>query len=470
MDYSKLTKSQLIAIIENYENESLEKSRDLFISNISHDVRTLLNAIYGNAQILQNDKTLIEIQQKSVKRIIDASSNMIDLINNIINISINNGNDKIVIYEFSLNELLKNIYSIFNTTTQLKDISLKLDVSFDENYIIKTDKSKLFYILLNLVGNALKYTNDGYITIRCKLSNNKKNILFEIIDTGIGIEPEMINEITKKYNRGNAKSQIEGYGLGLGIVIKNLNLLNSKLNIESKFKKGSTFSFEIENSKESITFESTKTDILHMQEIQTIEEPNDFKILVYVTNEDEISILSMYFNSRNIIFKLISTLEELKEELKLDIYSMVFLELSKLKKEDMNFLREYKQNYKNLPIVTLTSSVMSSELEIINSISTTYIVEPYSFLDIDQVLILFTNQVFNYKEEKKEIKTTKIIINNDIKNELIKESNLGNYKACSSLIERIEDLNIKTLLQTYLEEYDFDNIEMILNGAKDENI
>lgn len=470
MDYSELTKTQLIKIIENYENKNLEKSRDLFISNISHDVRTLLNAIYGNAQILQNDERLIEVQQKSVKRIIDASSNMIDLINNIINISINNGNDKVVIYEFNLNELLKNIYSIFNTTTQSKGISLKLDILLDDNYIIKTDKSKLFYILLNLVGNALKYTNNGHITIKCKLSNDNKNILFEIIDTGIGIEAEMISEITKKYNRGNATSEIEGYGLGLGIVVKNLNLLNSRLLIKSKFEKGSTFSFEIENSKKNITFESTKTDILHMKEIQTIQEPNDFKILVYVSNEDEISILSMYFDTRNIIFKLISTLEELKNELESNIYSMVFLELSKLQKKDMDFLREYKKKYKNIPIVTLTSSVMSSELEIINSISTTYIVEPYSFLDIDQVLILFSNQIFNYKEEKKKIKTSILIINSDIKNKLIKESNLGNYKSCNNLIEKIEDINTKTLLQTYLEEYDFDNIELILNEVKDENI
>ncbi len=470
MNYEKLEKSELIKIIQNYENKNLDKSRDLFISNISHDVRTLLNAIYGNAQILDNDNTLSEIQRKSVKRIIDASSNMIDLINNIINISINNGNDKVVVYEFNLNELLKNIYSIFNTITEAKGISLKLDVQLDNNYIIKTDKNKLFYILLNLVGNALKYTNDGKIIIRCKLSIDSKNILFEIIDTGVGIEAEMINEITKDYTRGNNTSRIQGYGLGLGIVLKNLSLLNSTLIIDSKINKGSKFSFEIEHSKKSIDFESTKNDILQMQEIKTILQPNNFKILVYVSNQDEISILSMYFSSRNIVFKIVSNLEELEEELNLDIYNMLFLDLNKLKKEDMEFLSNYKQKDKKLPIITLTSSVMSTELEIVNNISTTYIIEPYSFIDIDQSLILFSSERFIYKEKEEILEKKELIIDIDIKKELIKESNLGNYKLCSSLIDDIKDTNTKTLLQSYLEEYDFDKMAAILKEVENENI
>ncbi|MFA9373785.1 MAG: ATP-binding protein [Poseidonibacter sp.] len=460
MDYSKLTKSELISIIEENKNKNLDKSRDLFISNISHDVRTLLNAIYGNAQILDNDNTLNTNQKKSVKRIIDASSSMIDLINNIINISTNNGDDKVVLYEFNLNELLKNIYSIFNTITQEKGIRLNLDIELSDDFIIKTDKNKLFYILLNLVGNALKFTEHGSIDIKCKLVN--QNILFEIIDTGIGIESEMISEITKDYTRGKNSSKIEGYGLGLGIVLKNLTLLGSTLIINSKVNKGSTFSFELQNIEKCIDFESTKNDILQMQEIDSIQKTKDFTILVYAKNEDEISILTTYFNTRNINFKHIDNIEEAKKQINSKPYNMVFLDSNKLNKDELSFWQIYKKANKTTPIITLTSSVMSSDLQKLNKISTTYIIEPYSFKDIDQSLIIFSKQKFNYKQITEQTPTQELVISEDLKIKLIKESNLGNYKSCSSLINNIQDDNTKEILINYLEQYDFDKIQTLL--------
>lgn len=122
MDYSNLTKKELITIIEESRKKESDKHRDLFLSNISHDVRTLLNAIYGNAQILDNDNTLSVNNKKSVKKIINATSHMIDLINNIITLSKNSGNDKIILSQFNLKELLLNIYSIFKNLASSKGL------------------------------------------------------------------------------------------------------------------------------------------------------------------------------------------------------------------------------------------------------------------------------------------------------------------------------------------------------------
>lgn len=462
MDYSTLSKTELISIINELEEKNLDESRDLFLSNISHDVRTLLNAIYGNAQIMNSDDSLNLVHKKSVERIIEASSHMIDLINNIISISKNRGDDKIILSEFNLNELLNNIYSIFKTVSISNNLEFELNSQIDSTFIIKTDKTKLFYILLNLVGNAIKYTNEGKVSINCDFID--EDIIFEIVDTGLGLKKEEIEHISKEYVRGDNSEGTEGFGLGLGIVSKNLLLLDSKLNISSEKEKGSTFTFKIKCKKNSKTFVSTQNDIFDIKEIDFIKEPNDFYVLVYANNEDEVSILSTYFDRRRIEYKLVDTLLSLKEELEVNTVSMMFIDSSKLDKEDYLFFKEYKKVDNNIPFITLTSSVMNDDLTRINTISTTYIIEPYSFVDIDQALIMFSSQEFLFVEEVSDNTEHDIIIDEELKNKIIEESNLGNYKSCSGLIDSVDDKNSKKILLTYLENYDFDRIICVLTN------
>lgn len=467
MDYSTLSKTELISIINELEAKNLDESRDLFLSNISHDVRTLLNAIYGNAQIMNSDDSLNAVHKKSVERIIEASSHMIDLINNIISISKNRGDDKIILSEFNLNELLNNIYSIFKTVSLSNNLEFELNSKIDSTIIIKTDKTKLFYILLNLVGNAIKYTNEGKVSINC--DSIDKYIVFEIIDTGLGLNKQDLEHISKEYVRGDNSTGTQGFGLGLGIVSKNLLLLDSELKIVSEKKKGSTFSFKIKCKKDSKTFVSTQNDIFDIKEIDFIKEPNDFYVLVYANNEDEVSILGTYFNKRRIEYKLVDTLSSLKEELELNTVSMMFIDSSKLDKDDYLFFKEYKKSNKDIPFISLTSSVMNDDLTRINSISTTYIIEPYSFVDIDQSLIMFSSQEFSFVEEVSDNTEHDIIIEEELKNKIIEESNLGNYKSCFGLIDGVGDKNSKKILLSYLENYDFDRIICILtnkNGCK----
>lgn len=463
MDYSTLTKNELISIIKNLEDKNLDKTRDLFLSNISHDVRTLLNAIYGNAQILDNDEGLSSNNKKSVQRILEASSHMIDLINNIITISKNSGDDKVILSEFNLSGVLNNIYSIFKTVALTKNISLVLNSQIDDSYMIKTDKTKLFYILLNIVGNAIKYTNEGTVKINCNFVNDN-NIVFEILDTGLGIDECMIDDISKEYVRGENSEGTQGFGLGLGIASKNLSLLNSKLEVSSKVQEGSSFSFKIKCKKNTKIFTSTKNEIFDIKEIDFIKEPNDFVVLVYANNEDEISILNSYFNSRNIKYKIVNSLEELKEELISNNKNMIFIDSSKLEAEDFVFFKEYKKTNKDVSFITLTSSVMSEDLVRIAEISTTYIIEPYSFIDIDQALIMFSYEEFIYVEKVEDKAEHDIIIVDEIKAKIIKEANFGNYKTCSDLILEIEDDYSKKVLLSYLENYDFDRIISILTN------
>lgn len=463
MDYSNLTKKELITIIEEGTKKESDKHRDLFLSNISHDVRTLLNAIYGNAQILDNDNTLSMDNKKSVKKIINATSHMIDLINNIITISKNSGNDKVILSSFNLKELLLNIYSIFKNLAFSKGLDFELNTNINKEYMLKSDKNKLFYILLNLVGNAVKFTAQGFVSINCNISEDKGSIFFEIKDSGSGIEKSNISKLSNEYIRGENSKDIDGFGLGLGIVSKNLTLLESELIIDSIVNKGSSFSFFIKCQKNSKTFVSTQEDIFEIQEIKSIKNPTTFHPIIYSCRKENISILDTYFSSRNIQYNRIDSLDELIAFEANDLNNMIFIDIDNLQAEELIYLEKLKQRNTSISIIALTSLVMSKDLVNINNISTTYIVEPYSFIDIDQVLIMFSKSDYDFVVKESGEAIFNIKIDDKLKNSLILESDLGNYKACNNLIIQISDGKTKEFLMNYLEEYEFDKIVDILN-------
>ena len=303
MDYNRLTKKELITLVKEMKNESYDNSRDIFISNISHDVRTLLNSIYGHTQVLAKDKELNSVHQELIDKILDASSHMIDLINEIINISKNVGATKLNLCEFDLHTLISNIYSIFESIASSKEIKIELNNEIEEGFIIKSDKNKLFYILLNIIGNAIKFTHEGRVIFNCK-KNDDNSILFEVIDTGIGIDKSMQNEIFRSYVRTQESQEYEGNGLGLAIANKNIIALGSQLKIDSMKNKGSKFSFVIKCETSKGNFLSLSKEVFELKEIKSLKEGNELFILIGEKPSKQKSILESYFSSKDIEYKI----------------------------------------------------------------------------------------------------------------------------------------------------------------------
>ena len=180
--------------------------------------------------------------------------------------------------------------------------------------------------------------------------------------------------------------------------------------------------------------------------------------MIYSKNEEKITILKNYFNRRKIKYKIIESFSDFNTMPKLS-NEMIFVDFNKISKEEYSSLENLKKENNTYTFIALTSSVMSEDLKNINKVATTYIVEPFSFIDIDQVLIMFSNQSFSYKNKNKKSNTLPLLKVDDIlKNEIIKASRLGDYKTCINLMANIEEENIKELLSQYLENYDFDKI------------
>lgn len=233
---------KLIETTELAEKANLSKS--LFLANMSHEIRTPMNAILGFSQILLRDQTLSQKTRESIETIDTSGKNLLAMINEILDISkIEAGKMELILDDFRLNEDLEDISSLFALRTRQKKLKWNFHLP-EKEYFVHGDETKLKQILINLIGNAVKFTQTGEVTFKLTpLENN--SFLFEVIDTGPGIPGEAQKMIYEPFSQEEAGAKLGGTGLGLAITKKQLALMGSELKLESKIGLGSRFYFEL---------------------------------------------------------------------------------------------------------------------------------------------------------------------------------------------------------------------------------
>lgn len=246
--------------------ELASKAKSEFLANMSHDLRTPLNAILGFTQILERDHKN-SINYEPLKIIRRSGIHLLSLINQILDISkIEAGRMTLEKNNFNFFQLVEDLENMMSLKALDKEIALTIDKSPDVPHYICTDEVKLRQILINLLDNAIKFTNEGGVTLHISSSdmnipdtasheemsqpvpslNDMRSLHFEITDTGVGIAQENLDQIFEAFERlKNGKVVREGTGLGLTISNNFVALLGGELDLKSTVGKGSTFSFHI---------------------------------------------------------------------------------------------------------------------------------------------------------------------------------------------------------------------------------
>ena len=227
--------------------EEGDRLKTAFLNNISHEIRTPLNAIVGFARLLDNSDLVNEKRNHFAEIISESSEQLIGIITDIINIStIETGQEKIEEREINLHQILWKLYHKFvnHTKKQNKDISLNLILP-EEELLIKSDEIKLVQTFNNLISNALKFTEKGFVNFGYVTKGDE--LEFFVKDTGIGIPKEMYNEIFGRFRKVESETinHIRGSGLGLSISKAYIELLGGKIWLTSELNQGSTFYFSI---------------------------------------------------------------------------------------------------------------------------------------------------------------------------------------------------------------------------------
>ncbi|WP_169853285.1 ATP-binding protein [Anaerohalosphaera lusitana] len=226
-----------------------EKTKSKFVAAVSHDIRTPMNAILGFADLLKETK-LNKEQSKYVSTIADNTRNLLTLLNDILDLSkLQSGRLELEMNDFSLSALLENIESLLGCEARSKGLDFTIERNSEVPDFVRTDENRLRQCLMNIIGNAVKFTESGHVHITTNSHNREGKLFvrFDVEDTGPGVPKEQRTSIFESFSQSDLgkSSKYNGTGLGLAITKSIAELLDGRVWVESEVGKGSTFSLEI---------------------------------------------------------------------------------------------------------------------------------------------------------------------------------------------------------------------------------
>lgn len=225
--------------------ETANNAKSHVLANVSHEIRTPLNAILGYAQILQGDLTLQPEQRNAVEAVAASGAHLLSLINDVLDLTrIEARRSELRLGEFSLNTLLHDLEVMFQPQCAQKRLVLHVARVEQHSDVVRGDEGKLRQVLINLLGNAVKFTMTGAIHLRVQVERGEF-MRFEVTDTGIGIAESEQKEIFHPFSQGSAGRSQGGTGLGLAIARQQVECMGGQLTCQSVPGSGSCFFFTL---------------------------------------------------------------------------------------------------------------------------------------------------------------------------------------------------------------------------------
>ena len=230
--------------------EAANRAKSAFLSNMSHEIRTPLNAIMGFSELMLNDKNLTEEQNAWLNTINKSGEHLLAIINDILEISrIEAGQTTFNPSTFNLHDMLKDIETMFRVKTEARNLHFLAELADDLPKYIVADEAKLRQIFINIVGNAIKFTQEGGIVLRVRTKeseNGKLKLMAEVEDTGPGIEEKDIDVLFQMFGQTETGIREGGTGLGLAISQQYAKIMEGGIAVKSEHGKGTCFTVTVE--------------------------------------------------------------------------------------------------------------------------------------------------------------------------------------------------------------------------------
>jgi signal transduction histidine kinase/CheY-like chemotaxis protein len=477
----ELNKAIMNSMLAREEAERANLAKSEFLANMSHELRTPLNAILGYSQLFRLDDNLGEDYKRGVNIIEKSGKHLLHLINDILDLAkIEAGKFELEKYSFHLKSLLAFIEEMIKVKTKDKGLSFIVDYSDDLPVYVLGDEKKINQVLINLLGNGVKFTQKGSIILKVKKQD--KNIEFSVEDTGVGITEENLEDIFSPFRQlGDHLRKTEGTGLGLTISKNFIKIMGGELKVESVYGKGSKFWFEIELPED---FSPDLSNLTREEEITGYK--GERKKILIVDDKIENRLILIEF-----LKKIGFELEEAENGFqcldRIPVFKpdLIFMDLVMPEMNGYEAAKKISENplYKGIKIIALSASKLDDlNSEVLKIGFDDYMPKPFLYRDLLGMLIKHLNLECIYKEKidfplTKNLMEEHVILPHEdiiktlyemakegrlkgIREELEKVKGLDKdyltfYNQVKSLADNFEIKNIKILLEKYLREGNF---------------
>lgn len=348
------------------EAEKANHAKSEFLSSMSHELRTPLNAIVCFSELLESKEGLDSESKDFAKDIVSASHNLLDLVNGVLDISkIEAGKMELINKEYNSQELFNSLSTMVIPRIGDKPIDFKTVIASDIPPELKGDTGKLKQIILNLLTNAVKYTDKGFIKYRVECINDFKNnqtkLIITVTDTGRGIKKEDIDRLFKKFERleEDRNTSIEGTGLGLAITEGLAELMGGKITVISDYGKGSTFKFVVIQEIVNVEVKEESSNI-------TSSDYNTFEGKKALIVDDSKLNLKV---AENVLKNFLVTTESVTSGLEClscvnsKKYDIIFMDIMMPNMSGEEVLRKLRENGVNTPVIALTADAIEGQEE-----------------------------------------------------------------------------------------------------------
>lgn len=353
---------------ERLNAENASKAKETFLANISHEIRTPLNAMLGTNEIMSREDDIQKIREYN-KNISDAGANLLTIIDDILNYTkIETGNLEIIKKEFNPTESINSVLTILENKAKEKNLTVSKMID-TLPYTIMGDKNRIEQILINLIDNAIKFTNAGGVLLKASseiIDEKNINFVLQVSDSGIGIEQAKINDIFTSFKEleDNMYRTTSGVGLGLAIVKKLVGLMKGTISVGSIPNQGTTFLIKIPCE---IVLREKPIEGTNINTNSILNAQRTLKIINVDDNKMNLSVFKGLLKRDNVEVDLAQNGMEGIEKIKNNDYDIIFLdhmmpEMDGI--ETLNHIREYEKTInKRTPIVVLTANATEGSKE-----------------------------------------------------------------------------------------------------------
>ena len=373
------------------EQASVEKSS--FLANMSHEIRTPLTAIIGFADNLQAGNYTDNQRTQWTGSIVRNSTHLHQIINDILDLSkIEAGQLEIEKNNISPSQILDELDSIIGSRTRDKGIEFNINYQFPYPKTVLSDPTRLKQILINLCGNALKFTKEGSITIETYCVKSKHQLVFEVIDTGIGMSDEQTKKIFQPFSQADSSTTRKYGGTGLGLTISRqlTEKLGGEISCQSKTNGGSVFVVSVNTGPLSVVEFTTELSELHINRNDS--QTNEYKllkghVLLAEDNTDNQQLIEMYTNKFGLTIDFANNGQEAIEKVTQGKYDLILMDMQMPVMGGIEAIEFLRQMGCTLPIIAITANAMTSDKDkCLNAGAEDYATKPINVDKFYQVL------------------------------------------------------------------------------------